>query len=171
MSSSMEAFFTREKANDGIKVPLHLPTGEKSEHWIEIYGVDSDAFRRAELEARREGVKLATIQDPIEKDQAQVDLTRTLRASLIRAWSFDQELTRETASEFLRNAPQIAETIDRVSSNRALFFGIAYADSKDNSSRTPSTSSSSTPPRKAAAKAGAKASSKSPKAQESPPPS
>lgn len=165
MTNPMEAFYTLEKANEGIKIPLHLPTGERSEHWIEIYGVDSDAFRRADLEARREGVKLAAIQDPVAKDEAQADLTRKLRASLIKSWSFDAELTPESASEFLRKAPQIADTIDRVSSNRSLFFGIAYADSKDDSSRTQSTSSSSTRSQKGASKADAKASSKSQEAQ------
>lgn len=155
---TMEAFFTREKANEGIRVPLHLPTGELSEHWIEIYGVDSDAFRIAEAMSRREGVRIAQIEDPAKRDTATAELTRRLRAALVKGWSFDQECTPDNVAAFLREAPQIAEAIDRVSSNRALFFGIASLDS----SRTPSTNSSSTSSPTGAASRGGRASSKSP---------
>ena len=40
---AMNAFFTRGVANEGVQLPLYLPTGEKSEHWVRILGVDSDA--------------------------------------------------------------------------------------------------------------------------------
>ena len=44
----MSAFFTRDRANEGIELPLYLPNGRKSEHWLRVLGVDSDAFRLAE---------------------------------------------------------------------------------------------------------------------------
>lgn len=156
--NTMEAFFTREKANAGIQVPLHLPTGERSEHWVEIYGVDSDAFRTADAMSRREGVRIAQIEDHAARDLATAELTRRLRASLVKSWSFPQECTPENVVAFLKEAPQIGEAIDRVSSNRTLFFGIA----SQGSSRSPSTNSSSTSSPKAAASRGARASSKSP---------
>ena len=47
-AGSMDAFFTRGKANEGVQLPLYLPDGSKSEHWVRILGVDSDIFRAAE---------------------------------------------------------------------------------------------------------------------------
>jgi hypothetical protein len=43
----MGAFYTRQKANEGIQLPLFLPDGTKTDHWIRIRGIDSDAFRIA----------------------------------------------------------------------------------------------------------------------------
>lgn len=37
----MESFFTRENANEGIELPLLLPDGTKTEHWLRIRGVDA----------------------------------------------------------------------------------------------------------------------------------
>lgn len=34
----MESFFTRENANEGIELPLLLPDGTKTEHWLRIRG-------------------------------------------------------------------------------------------------------------------------------------
>jgi hypothetical protein len=44
---NMDAFYTRQKANEGIQLPLFLPDGTKTDHWIRIRGIDSDAFRIA----------------------------------------------------------------------------------------------------------------------------
>ena len=50
---AMNAFFTRGVANEGLQLPLYLPNGEKSEHWVRVLGVDSDSFRAAEAESKR----------------------------------------------------------------------------------------------------------------------
>jgi hypothetical protein len=154
----MEAFHTRAKANDGIRVPLYLPTGEKSEHWIEIYGVDSDAFRLADAASRREGFKIAQLESQEARDKATAALTCRLRSKLVKNWSFDMECTEENVYQFLEEAPQIGDAIDRTASSRSVFFGIGSLGS----SPTPSSSSSSTSPQKAVSKANAKVSNKSP---------
>jgi len=81
---SMEAFFTREKANEGIEVPLYLPSGEKSEHWLRIRGVDSDHFRLAEADSRRKAIDIATIEDTLERAKAIADAKLALIAELGR---------------------------------------------------------------------------------------
>lgn len=138
----MEAFFTADRANEGIRLPLLLPTGERSDHWLEIYGIDSDVFRLTDAELRREGARIADL--PKEQHtKALDDLTMRLRASLIKAWSFPEECTDENKLMFLRKAPHLGLAIDKLASNRALFFAVGSTSS----SGTPSMSSGSTSPR------------------------
>lgn len=135
----MEAFFTREKANEGIEVPLYLPNGEKSNQWIRIRGVDSDHFRTAEADSRRKAIGIATIEDSLERAKAIADAKLSLVAELVISWSFEKECTLENVKEFFRQAPQIADAVDQVASKRALFF--VKGSSNSQSSQNPSSDS------------------------------
>lgn len=139
MSQGMESFYTREKANSGVEVPLYRPDGTKSEHHFLIRGVDSDAFRAAEAEARRKGMEIAMISDSLEKAQAIQLAKLTLIAHLVISWTFDQECTIENVVNFFREAPQIADAVDQVASKRSLFF--AQRSSSSGSSQEPSSDS------------------------------
>jgi hypothetical protein len=139
-SLGMEAFFTREKANEGIEIPLYLPDGTKTEHWLRIRGVDSDHFRLAEAESKREAMRVAMIEDPLERAKAIADAKLSLIAALVISWSFEEECTHENVKEFFRQAPQIADAVDQVASKRALFFGKGSSSSLS----TPKPSSGST---------------------------
>lgn len=122
MKEDMESFFTREKANSGVEVPLYRPDGTKSEHSIRIRGVDSDVFRAAEAEARRKGMDIAMVSDQEERAKAIQEAKLRLVASLVISWSFEKECTLDNVMEFFRNAPQIADAVDQVASKRSLFF-------------------------------------------------
>jgi len=137
---AMNAFFTRGVANEGVQLPLYLPTGEKSEHWVRVLGVDSDAFRNAEAESRRDAFRIAQIEDLADRAKAIADSKRRLVASLVVAWSFDRPCNVDEVEAFFREAPQIMDAIDLAASKRALFFGAGSSSSRP----TPSTSSSST---------------------------
>jgi hypothetical protein len=139
-SLGMEAFFTREKANEGIEIPLYLPDGTKTEHWLRIRGVDSDHFRLAEAESKREAMRVAMIEDPLERAKAIADAKLSLITALVISWSFEEECTHENVKEFFRQAPQIADAVDQVASKRALFFGKGSSSSLS----TPKPSSGST---------------------------
>lgn len=136
----MEAFFTRRKANEGIKLPLWTPQGTKSEHWVRIMGVDSDEFRAANAESQRDALRIAQMDDKAEQARAIADSKRMLVAALVIDWSFDRPCTRESVAEFFLEAPQIMDSIDVAASRRALFF----AHGSSSSEPTPSTSSAST---------------------------
>lgn len=92
----MKAFFTRQKANEGVRLPLTLPDGTKTEHFLLIRGIDSDAFREAEAEAKRQAMQLSMIEDEEEKQQAISDRKLSLVATLVLDWSFEQECSRKT---------------------------------------------------------------------------
>lgn len=120
---TMDAFFTRQRANEGIELPLDLPDGTPTAHRIRIRGVDSDAFRTAHAESRRRLVELASNKDKTALDTADAEKERlTLLASLVVSWTFDVPLTIDAIISFLREAPQLAEQIDRIASRRSLFF-------------------------------------------------
>lgn len=136
----MELFHTRKAANEGIEVPLYTPQGEKTAHWMRIRGVDSDEFRLAEADSKRDVMRIAQIENPRER-LVEVELSKLkLIAILVVSWSFEQECTLENVVAFLKEAPQIADAIDTAASKRSLFF----AGRSSSSASTPSTSSVST---------------------------
>lgn len=143
----MAQFFTKDAANTGIKVPLVDPLGQRTPHWLEIYGVDSDQFRANDARGRRESARIAQIENPEERDLAMIDLTRRLTASLVFNWSFPQPCTSEAVVDFFRKAPQVQEAVDFFASRRAFF----YAKNSASSSDTPPTSTGSTDAPKEAA--------------------
>lgn len=136
-AGGMELFHTRQFANEGIELPLYTPDGKRSEHWMRIRGVDSDEFRLAEAESKRDVMRIAQIENARDRT-AEVELSKlTLIAALVISWSFPQECTRENVVAFLKEAPQIADAIDTAASKRSLFFAARLSSSAN----TPSTSS------------------------------
>lgn len=128
---NIEDFFTREKSNEGILVPLNLPDGTPTEHWIKIRGIDSDAFRKAEAESKRKMMEFArdladkklTPEQEREARQAFVDQSRLeLIAALAFEWSFPVELNKEMITKFLTEAPNQADILDRLAYDRVAFF-------------------------------------------------
>lgn len=123
----MEQFYTRPKANEGRRLPLYAPDGSKTEEWIQARHVWSDAFRMAEEAglrgAQEQVLGLGDKPDPAALDAIKCDAKIGLLASLIAGWSFPAECTPEAAAEFLRNAPQIAEKINRFAADSQGFFG------------------------------------------------
>lgn len=139
-ATGMGEFFTRGRANEGVQLPLYHPDGTKSEHWVRILGIDSDVFRTAEAESRRDAFRVAAIDDKQERSQAIAASKRRLVASLVVAWSFDGPCDLDSVEAFLVEAPQIMDAIDVAASRRALFF----ARGSSSSQPSQSTSSSST---------------------------
>lgn len=155
----MSSFFTREKANTGMEFPLWLPDGTKSEEFLRIRGMDSDEFREAEQESQRGMALAATLKDPKELSRVYNECKLKMIASLVISWSFPQECNLENKMEFLREAPQIADSINKVGSDRKLFF----ANGSSASSDTLKESSDSTESQKVQSSPSDKASTKSTK--------
>lgn len=118
----MKEFFTRQQANEGVVLPLSLPDGSPSEHWIRVLGIDSDAFRKADQKAKRAAVEIAQI----EGDQERAEMVREVEieciSSLISEWSFDQPCDTQNKVDFLKEAPQIADMVNRFAARRSEFF-------------------------------------------------
>lgn len=120
---TMESFFTRARANEGIELPLDMPDGSPTSHRIRIRGVDSDAFRTAQADSRRRLVEIATASEKVDFDADKMEGERLrMLASLVASWTFEIPCTVENVVSFLREAPQIAQQIDKLSAKRNLFF-------------------------------------------------
>lgn len=132
-----ELFYTRQRANEGVRLPLSTPEGEPTEHYIKIRGTDSDAYKLAVAEHRRKIMAAVANPDKTAIDKARVDEEFVLLAALVIEWSFEEPCTPEGVLAFLKEAPQIAEQIDKLSTRRSLFFA------KSSPSSTPSLAPSS----------------------------
>jgi len=115
-------FFTRAKANEGERMPLSLPDGTATDEWLLIRGVDSDEFRAALDDFRRDLLAYASIKDEAEKAGKTEQARLRLNAALVIGWSFEG-FSEEALLEFLRESPYIAAEVDRFASDRRRFFG------------------------------------------------
>jgi len=120
---SMKDYFIKDKAEEGQRVDLHLPTGEKTDDYIVIRSIHSETFISAMNKAKQDFM-LARI----ENEDAEIDNNKVL-ASLIKSWSFDEELTPESATEFLTNAPQVGEQINKLAADAKFHYGKKSKDS------------------------------------------
>lgn len=116
-------FFTRAKANEGERMPLSLPDGTPTDEWLLIRGVDSDQFRSALDDFRRDLLTFASVKDEQEKADKTEQARLKLNAALIIGWSFEAEFSESALLEFLRESPYITAEVDRFASDRRRFFG------------------------------------------------
>lgn len=121
----MDAFFTRDKANKGIKVPLRTPEGKETDHFLVIRSQWSDDFQKAKAEAYRDDLAAIAGKGEVKAE----DRTVILTAALVGDWSFEEECTPENVQNLLRNAPQLRDMIDRYASNDVRFFTKPSSDS------------------------------------------
>ncbi|WP_445364958.1 phage tail assembly chaperone [Microbulbifer sp. ANSA001] len=154
-------FYTREKGNKGVKLPLYTPEGTATEHYLEILSVDSDAFQMAQSEMQRDLATANLEEDKTKRFELVREAKVAAAAALVIGWSLEDDFNQEAVKELLVEAPQLVDQIDRAASNRALFF----ASGSKSSSIGPAASSGSTKSRKGVKKASASNSSRSKKQQ------
>ena len=128
----IEAFATRDRANQGVKLPLCTPEGDDTEHWLMIKGIDSDDFQKAIVTRSDNAMKLQDIDDAVEKATAIEKESCSILATIVMNWSFadkklmpegkTQKCTLENVTAFLESAPQIRQQIDKLISDRERYF-------------------------------------------------
>ena len=140
----IEQFFTREKAEMGKEIPLSYPDGSVSEYSLFIRGIDSDHFKKAERESLRQAVELREKKNKEQLTDEEMeafleDKRLELVASLVIRWTLPDEFNHENLMQLLREAPQIAEEVNRKAADRQLFF----RRESDSSKNTPDGSTDS----------------------------
>ena len=133
--ASISDFFTREDANEGIKLPLLRQDGSDSGLWVRIGSIDSDAYRAARRDMERAAFRRG------EGDDIDTILSthkERMIAALILDWSpeFDDRPTTENKLKFVREAPHIADRIDVAATNRAEFSKKKLSNYSEPSSQT-----------------------------------
>jgi len=121
----MEALFTREKANEGTKVPLSYADGTPTDHHLVIRSQWSDAFQQAKQDAYRQDMEALAKGEAVDSTERHV----TLCAALVAGWDLEEEFTEENVKTLLREAPQLRDMIDRHASRDARFFRKPSTDS------------------------------------------
>lgn len=125
-------FETREAGNEGIEFPLYDPvTNIKTSHWLRVLSVDSDAYAAANTKAMRKAVEIGKIEDDREREAALEEQSLNIIASLVTDWSFKKHFSEGAVREFLKNAPQIKNAVNRVAADRALFMTRSSQSSTD----------------------------------------
>lgn len=123
----MEQFHTRERANEGRKLPLYTPDGKPTNDWILVRHAWSDAFVKAEDAAVRAAREIVMGMGEKPDPEAVAEVQRAARvkalSALVAGWSFEAECTPEAVAEFLAQAPQIADAIDKFAGDSKAFFG------------------------------------------------
>lgn len=122
---SMNEFYTREPANAGKRVMLSRPDGTPTDSWLNVRSRWSDEFRAAQDKALQEAAKASES----EREEAIKRLKLDVLASLVASWSFEQPCNAANVREFLENAPQIAERVDKIAGDDVRFFGNGLSDS------------------------------------------
>jgi len=132
----MDLFKTRDKANEGIKVDLVAPDGSKTDHWIVVRSQLSDHFREAYKSALQEAARISSLNAPGTETAGQKQVADVIRerlvdcqAALVASWSFEEECTPANVRQFLIDAPQIADMVDRTAAANARFFAPASTTS------------------------------------------
>jgi len=127
-SLGLEDFYTKDAANEGVKVPLYWPDGKKSDFWLLVAGVDSDVYTQAKTKLDRYAM---TAYKGLEDDEAQsihLGKVTELKASCVLDWNMrdndgnDVAFTFENVVKLLDKAPQLMKEIDDVIYDRTQFI-------------------------------------------------
>lgn len=120
---ALSDFFTLTALEAGKKLPLTLPDGTETEHYLIVIGADAPAARRRLLEIAREGR---------DRDDAKmsadevydINSTNTIkyRSSLVTGWSFDAPFSQAAVAELIEQNPGLSQDIEHFASNRSRFF-------------------------------------------------
>jgi hypothetical protein len=103
--ASIKDLYTRDASNKVERTTI-------GDQWIDYLGTDSDAFITAKTNVQRDVIAHKIKQDDVESH---------LVASLVTAWSFDEECTTANKVALFKNSPSFCAAIDRVASDRANF--------------------------------------------------
>jgi len=133
----IDDFQTRGRANKGFRLNLLSAEGQDTDHYLDIIGLDSDAFIAAKKAQSSRITELAAIESKEEKEDLSIEYFCEFLASVVTGWSFDDpeitaaasltEFNPENVARFFREAPQIRDQVEKIVSRRSLFFRMQAA--------------------------------------------
>lgn len=115
--------FTRPAANDGRRVNIPGPNGEDIGEWLHVHHVDCDAFRQKRADVFAIAATIGKDATDDERKRTHADALLELTASTVSGWSLEDEFSQSAMVNLLRNAPYLADWLDRKASDSAVFFG------------------------------------------------
>jgi hypothetical protein len=123
-------FYTRKRANEGIRVYLRDGDGNNTDAWLLVRGVDSDAYRAANDTVQSTMVRLASAVRAksdaplLEATKEETDAAiMASRVALVADWNLEGECTPAAVEELFREAPYISDQVHVAAHNRDRFLG------------------------------------------------
>lgn len=108
----MEQYFTAKAHSKPKKLNLYLPDGTPTDDYIMVLGVHSKEVREAKTNMYRE---------KLNKDLSFEDAKNIMISAMIHSWNLEKECTEENKLKLLKDAPQIADSIDVFSATHSNF--------------------------------------------------
>lgn len=115
-ADTLAVFATREKANEGVDVPLPLPTGELSGVTLRVLHRDSDAYRKAMATFRRDVARGGAVMSDEDADLRLV-------ASCVVGWSLPNPFSVEDVVSLFKASPYIFDLVEAKVYSGKDFFG------------------------------------------------
>jgi hypothetical protein len=115
----------REKASEGVKVPLVWVDGTEIEgQWLLIRSIYADEYRRVKLHWDRKLSLLRATKEPAESlaEEHHAQMLKDHAAALVAGWSLDDECTKENIEKLLEDCPPLIDQIIETGDKTALFF-------------------------------------------------
>lgn len=112
-------FNTRDRAEEGTRVDLLLPSGEPSGEWVQVRSYMATVAQQArfDVERRRAEKGEALTYDDTQRLEAES------RAALVKGWSFEDECTPDNVKAWLYGAQTVSNQIMVVATQDERFFG------------------------------------------------
>jgi len=121
--TSMRQLFIKDKAREGVKLPVVID-GVDGDHYVIVRGKDSDEYRQATAESVIRSRDIMLSESSIsERAESLIDERYKVLSSLVAGWSFDENVTHESAYEFATSISEpVAQAIDKLAENRAKYL-------------------------------------------------
>lgn len=117
----LESFFILEQANAGKKLALTLPDGTETPYHLTVVSRHSDVAAKALEDFNTQ--RLLNASRPESDRVPERELRLPMLAKTVIAWDLPEDFNEANVTKLLRNAPQIADGVNRFIWNDASFFG------------------------------------------------
>lgn len=125
--ASLADFNTRDRAEEGTRVDLMLPSGEPSGEWVQVRSYMATEAQRVRFDVERRRAEKGAA---LSYDDGQ-QLEAESRAALVKAWSFDDECTPANVKAWLYASQTVSNQIMVVATQDERFFGHGSPASTD----------------------------------------
>lgn len=109
----MKEFYTRDLHSKPKKLPLCLPSGNETDKYLEVVGIDSTQFAEARAQLSR---------DIVDKDLSDDEKSASYVSCLVVGGDIGkEECSRENIVKLFINAPYIQKAVDTFAANHGNF--------------------------------------------------
>lgn len=127
--NSFTKYNSVDGANAGARMKIADASGNETDDWLHLLGIDSDTFQKASKQMRRTMLAYMEKHNGAKmSDEGYNALTieeqRRLQVVLVQDWSFEEPCTPENVLALFKAAPFIGEQVDNFAGKRERFVKV-----------------------------------------------